>query len=33
MQLAEFFSPRPDRLWQLAKQMDVNYAVSGLALG
>lgn len=31
MQLAEFFSPRPDRLWQLAKQMDVNYAVSGLA--
>ncbi|MFC4810566.1 mannonate dehydratase [Paenibacillus sp. GCM10023250] len=30
MQLAEFFSSQPSRLWQLAKQMNVNYAVGGL---
>ncbi|GGD57119.1 mannonate dehydratase [Paenibacillus nasutitermitis] len=30
MQLAEFFSSQPDRLWQLAKQMNVNAAVGGL---
>ncbi|MBB6672535.1 mannonate dehydratase [Cohnella nanjingensis] len=30
MQLAEFFSSQPSRLWHLAKQMDVNYAVGGL---
>jgi mannonate dehydratase len=30
MKLAEFFSSRPDRLWHLAKQMDVNYAVGPL---
>lgn len=30
MQLAEFFSSQPNRLWHLAKQMNVNYAVGGL---
>lgn len=30
MQLAEFFTSQPDRLWPLAKQMNVNYAVGGL---
>ncbi len=30
MQLAEFFSSQPNRLWHLAKQLDVNYAVGGL---
>lgn len=30
MQLAEFFTSQPNRLWQLAKQMNVNHAVSGL---
>ena len=30
MQLAEFFSSQPSQLWQLAKQMNVNYAVGGL---
>lgn len=30
MQLAEFFSSQPSRLWNLAKQMNVNYAVGGL---
>lgn len=30
MQLAEFFSSQPNRLWKLAKQMNVNYAVGGL---
>jgi mannonate dehydratase len=30
MQLAEFFATTPTRLWSLAKQMDVNYAVTGL---
>ena len=30
MQLAEFFPSQPTRLWQLAKQMNVNHAVSGL---
>ncbi|MBN2984087.1 MULTISPECIES: mannonate dehydratase [Cohnella] len=31
MKLAEFMGSKPDRLWHLAKQMNVNYAVSGLA--
>ncbi|MFD1953854.1 mannonate dehydratase [Paenibacillus thailandensis] len=30
MQLAEFFSSRPDRLWALAKQMNIGHAVCGL---
>ncbi|OMF38367.1 mannonate dehydratase [Paenibacillus sp. FSL H8-0548] len=30
MQLAEFFSSQPNRLWHLAKQLGVNHAVSGL---
>lgn len=30
MQLAEFLPSQPSRLWHLAKQMNVNYAVSGL---
>ncbi len=30
MQLAEFFSSQPDRLWALAKQMGVDYAVGPL---
>lgn len=30
MQLAEFLSTHPDQLWHLSKQMNVNYAVSGL---
>ncbi|MEG6590665.1 mannonate dehydratase [Paenibacillus barengoltzii] len=30
MQLAEFLSTQPDQLWHLSKQMNVNYAVSGL---
>lgn len=31
MQLAEFFTIQPDRLWKIAKQLGVDYAVSGLA--
>lgn len=31
MQLAEFFTIQPDRLWKIAKQLGVNYAVTGLA--
>ncbi|EOS56082.1 mannonate dehydratase [Paenibacillus barengoltzii] len=30
MQLAEFLSSKPDQLWYLSKQMNINYAVSGL---
>lgn len=30
MQLAEFFSSQPNRLWQLAKQLGVDHAVGGL---
>lgn len=30
MQLAEFFPSQPSRLWHLARQMGVDYAVSGL---
>ncbi|WP_059045690.1 mannonate dehydratase [Paenibacillus rubinfantis] len=30
MQLAEFLPSQPSQLWHLAKQMNVNYAVSGL---
>ncbi|QAY65953.1 mannonate dehydratase [Paenibacillus protaetiae] len=30
MQLAEIFPSQPNRLWALAKQMNVNYAVGGL---
>lgn len=30
MQLAEFLPSKPSQLWHLAKQMNVNYAVSGL---
>ncbi|MGO4544702.1 mannonate dehydratase [Paenibacillus sp. 2TAB23] len=30
MQLAEFFSSQPNRLWTLAKQLGVNHAVGGL---
>ncbi len=31
MQLAEMFSSMPNRLWHLAKQVGIDYAVSGLA--
>lgn len=30
MQLSEFFSSQPNRLWQLAKQLGVDHAVGGL---
>src|SRR5665647_3776503 len=30
LQLAEFFTAQPNRLWQLAKQMGVDYAVGPL---